>query len=216
MRVPGLDATEANAWTTLASVEAAAVHSATFPSRESEYGVYFRQFLRGGLDATGVAYAEATIARRRAVGRMRPLFGAIDLLACPTLAAEPFRYDPEQAYEGLDPDSGTICGVPADWFGASGPFITIWDFNGYPTLSLPCGATDDGIPLSLQLVGSPLLEPALCRAGHALRAGDRVAPAASAARLSGTGLNAAIRRAASCAELWGVRVLSPLPAMQRS
>jgi amidase len=165
--VPRLDAEELNAWPVLASTEAAAVHKSTFPSRSPDYGVYFRQFLANGNAVAGPVLADAFIARKRAIGRMRPLFEGIDMLACPTLATESFRYDPEDAYGGLDPEEGVLCGVPLDWFGANAPFITVWDYNGYPTLSVPCGFSQDRIPLSLQLVGPPLHEAALCRAGHA-------------------------------------------------
>ena len=44
-----------------------------------------------------------------------------------------------------------MAGVPLGWFDRSDRFIAIWDYNGYPTLSLPCGFSPDGIPLSLQL-----------------------------------------------------------------
>ena len=104
---------------------------------------------------------------------MTPLFhgsgggAGIDLLACPTLASESFRYDPQRAYDGLEQDQGHMAGVPLGWFGRSDRFIAIWDYNGYPTLSLPCGFSPDGIPLSLQLVGARLSESLLCRAGHA-------------------------------------------------
>ena len=36
-----------------------------------------------------------------------------------------------------------------------------------PTLSVPCGLSRDGLPLSLQFVGKHLGEPLLCRIGHA-------------------------------------------------
>lgn len=98
---------------------------------------------------------------------MAPLFESIDVLVCPTLASESFSYDPSSAYEGIDQELGTLAGVPLSFFERSGRFITVWDYNGYPTLSLPCGFSPDGIPLSLQLVGAPLSEATLCRAGHA-------------------------------------------------
>ena len=167
VRVPRLEPEELGAWGTLASAEAAAVHEATFPARADEYGQYFREFLTGGTAVTGVDLAKAVFARRRAIGRTRPLFETIDLLACPTLASEAFRYDPEAAYNGADPDAGTLAGVPLEFFGACGPFITVWDYNGYPTLSQPCGQSPDGMPLSLQLVGPPLSEALVCRVGHA-------------------------------------------------
>jgi len=86
---------------------------------------------------------------------------------CPTLAGESFQYNPEEAYEGIDNDKGTMAGVPVAWLGRSTPFVASWDFNGYPTLSVPCGFSPNGIPLSLQLIGEPLSEALLCRAGYA-------------------------------------------------
>ena len=41
------------------------------------------------------------------------------------------------------------------------------NFAGTPTLSLPCGYTEDGLPHSIQLWGKQLSEPLLCRIGHA-------------------------------------------------
>ena len=46
-------------------------------------------------------------------------------------------------------------------------FTAPFDFSGSPTISLPCGFTDEGLPLSVQLVGRHLDESTLCRAGHA-------------------------------------------------
>ena len=46
-------------------------------------------------------------------------------------------------------------------------FTIPFDFNGNPTLSVPCGINQDGLPLSLQFVGHPLKEPLLCQVGHA-------------------------------------------------
>jgi Asp-tRNA(Asn)/Glu-tRNA(Gln) amidotransferase A subunit family amidase len=114
-----------------------------------------------------VDLAKAVFARKRAIGRVAPTFRNIDLLACPTLASESFRYDPEDAYGGMDLERGLLAGVPIEFFNRSGRFVTIWDYNGYPTLSLPCGFSPDRIPLSLQLVGPPLGEAVLCQAGFA-------------------------------------------------
>ena len=167
IEVPPLEEDEVAAWSTLAAAEAAAVHEATFPSRTNEYGNYFRQFLSGGRDISSVDLAKAVFARKRAIGRVAPTFRNIDLLACPTLASESFRYDPEDAYGGMDLERGLLAGVPIEFFNRSGRFVTIWDYNGYPTLSLPCGFSPDRIPLSLQLVGPPLGEAVLCQAGFA-------------------------------------------------
>ena len=41
------------------------------------------------------------------------------------------------------------------------------DFAGTPTISLPCGANEDGVPYTLQFMGAHLTEARLCRIAHA-------------------------------------------------
>ena len=48
-----------------------------------------------------------------------------------------------------------------------GRFTVPFNFNGAPTLSLPCGRNQDGLPLGIQFVGKHLSEPLLIRAGYA-------------------------------------------------
>jgi amidase len=167
VKVPGFEADELAAWNTLAAAEAAAVHALTFPAKQDEYGVYFREFLEAGRQTSAIDLANAIFARKRACGRIAPVFDTIDCLLSPTLASESFRYNIEDAYGGINMTKGNLAGVPLDFLARNTPFIVIWDFNGYPTLSLPCGFSPDGIPLSLQLVAAPLQESILCRVGHA-------------------------------------------------
>ena len=42
-----------------------------------------------------------------------------------------------------------------------------FDFNGSPTLSVPCGFSVDGLTLSVQFVGRRLGEAVVCRIGYA-------------------------------------------------
>ena len=46
-------------------------------------------------------------------------------------------------------------------------YTTPFNYNGAPTLSVPCGMSSEGLPLSLQFAGKHLSEPLLCRVGHA-------------------------------------------------
>ena len=50
---------------------------------------------------------------------------------------------------------------------AIGPFTAPFDVCGYPTITLPCGASALGSPIGFQLVAKPFAENLLCRAGHA-------------------------------------------------
>ena len=49
-------------------------------------------------------------------------------------------------------------------------FTVPFDYNGAPTLTLPCGMSSEGLPRSLQLTGKPHAEPLLCRLGAAYEA----------------------------------------------
>jgi amidase len=41
------------------------------------------------------------------------------------------------------------------------------DFAGIPAISLPCGVSREGFPLTIQFMGKHLSEAMLCRIGHA-------------------------------------------------
>jgi amidase len=171
MQMPALEVKHFQAWFVLASSEAAAVHEATFPSRADEYGPGFRDFLENGRTFTGRDYARANFIRADLRGRIREAFRGIDVLACPTMTAEAFVYDPDRAYAGPVRSASRppemIDGVPFSFVAASGRFTIPYSLTGYPTLSVPCGESPEGMPLSLQLIGHPLSEALLCRVGHA-------------------------------------------------
>ena len=170
VRMPAFELKHFQAWVTVASSEAAAIHEATFPSRADDYGPGFRDFLEGGTKFTARDYAKANIIRAEVVGRIRQAFRPIDVLACPTMMAEAFVYDPDQAYAGpIRSSTGLpemLDGAPFPFVAVSGRFATPYSLSGFPTLSLPCGVSPNGMPLSLQLVGHPLAESLLCRVGH--------------------------------------------------
>ena len=84
------------------------------------------------------------------------LFDTVDLIAAPAMVVPTPRLD------GLD----ALLGAP----GALEKLIRFtapFDHSGNPTLSLPCGFTEAGLPLGFQLIGRHLGEALLLRAGHA-------------------------------------------------
>ena len=170
-----------------------------------------------GAGVSGAAYAKASNLRAACNGRLREVWAGIDLLACPSTVTPARPVTPEGLY-GLLPSSGFDM--------APMRFTAPFDFNGAPTLSVPCGLNREGLPLSLQFVGKHLGEPLLCRIGqayeqattwHTLR--PPVSPAATrtqnaGAPLMGPQLTCAVHRMGAGA---GVRVcgtrraaLSPL------
>jgi len=145
------------AWQVLCTAEAADAHRAFFPARADEYGPWFRQWLEIGNRHTAVDYAQAHILRTECNGEMRRLMAGIDLFLCPSTARAAFPVSPEISY-------GPIPAGRSAW---NGRFTWPTDYAGLPTLSLPCGLSEDGLPLSFQFVARHRHEALLIRAGAA-------------------------------------------------
>jgi amidase len=142
----------------LCATEAAAVHKATFPAREAEYGPVLTGLLQLGRKTEGVQLAEIYLRRLEFRGRVDMLFRDIDALlvpamdvAAPTLAWLAERLmDPEMRYRRTR-------------------FTAPFAMSGHPCLVLPGGATRGGKPVGFQLVGRFFDEALLLRAGHAFQ-----------------------------------------------
>ena len=106
---------------------------------------------------TGADYARANNLRANCTGHLRRVFEQIDVLACPSMAGPPHPVVPEELY-------GPMPEIREPKFQR---FTVPFDFNGAPTLSVPCGINSEGLPLSLQFAGKHLSEPLLCQVGCA-------------------------------------------------
>ena len=156
VQLPDMDPYVA-AWPVLCSAEAVAAHEATYPSRRDDYGPWFRGWLDKGAKVTGAEYAKANNLRAASTGHLRRVFEGIDVLVCPSTSAPPHPVKPEELYGPL----------PENREPKFQRFTAPFDFNGAPTLSVPCGFNSEGLPLSIQWVGKHLSEPLLCQIGHA-------------------------------------------------
>ena len=85
------------------------------------------------------------------------LRGDWKVFACPSMPEPPVQINPNWLYGPIGDD-----GLDMSLLRFTAPF----DFSGAPTISLPCGLNNEGLPLSLQFVGKHLQEPLLCRIGH--------------------------------------------------
>ena len=143
-------------WATQCAVEAALAHQTTYPSRRREYGERLAALLDRGAGCSGIELAQALQSRRDFNGRMALLFEQIDLFVVPGLPVAGPTLD---YMSSLGEDPAAILAI--------GPFTAPFDVCGYPTITLPCGASTNGIPIGFQFVAKPFCESLLCRAAHA-------------------------------------------------
>ncbi len=108
-----------------------------------------------GFDVTGIEYANC----------MRKMYS--------------WQREIENACRGLDAIMTPTLSMPAPTIAESDdllnvvsritPFTMAWALGGGPSLALPAGFTDEGLPVSVQLAGPRFTEPRLLRLGAALQ-----------------------------------------------
>jgi amidase len=153
------DVTQAVAdWTANCAVEAAVAHEATYPARKDEYGPVLASVIERGRALSGVDYQKILLRRLDLRGRIAALFGAIDLLLIPV-----------QPFAPLTLAAIRTLGEQPDLIAKLQRYTSAFDMSGHPTITLPGGFTEAGMPLAFQLVAANLGEATLVRAGAAFQ-----------------------------------------------
>jgi len=145
-------------WFTIASVESALANKDLYPAKAASLGPGFRKTLEIGSQVTTAEYADACRQRREIARQIHNMLAEVDCMVCPSLSNPPRDIDPRP----------TILET-AEWkrLSEKDVFTKPFNFSGVPTLSVPCGFSKSGLPMSLQFVASPWREADICRAGHA-------------------------------------------------
>ena len=115
-----------------------------------------------GLEITPEQIFEAERARHQLFHRMAKFFETHDFLVCPTTSITPFPV--EQRY--VTEIDGKPCETYIDWFSITFALT----MTSCPTISLPCGFSEKGMPIGMQIVGKPKGEAALLRVAHHMEA----------------------------------------------
>jgi len=139
--------------------ESAVVHSRLLKERPDELQPAVRDRLAPGLGVSAYEYLQGQRLRARFTREfIGSVFSRIDVLVTPTIP------EPAPAL------AAAKAGATTDVIARMGRFSRLTrPFNalGLPALSIPCGASADGRPLAMQLVGRPFEEATLLRLGDA-------------------------------------------------
>jgi amidase len=144
------------AWIGLCALEAALAHQATFPARRSEYGPDLAALLDLGHRLSGLELAARQRIRARVKGEIETLLAQLDLLLLPVMGQAAYTLA-GLAAAGRTPQTTT----------ARLRYTAPFDMSGHPTLTLPGGMTQDGVPVGFQIAGRAFDEARILAAGQA-------------------------------------------------
>ena len=110
---------------------------------------------------SGQDYARVMLRRSAIFEKIQRVFATYDVLLCPTVAVPPF----EVGIEGPTQIAGQV--VDRRTWIAMTP---LFNLTGQPAATVPCGFTDEGLPIGLQIVGRRFDEVTVLRASAAFEA----------------------------------------------
>ena len=130
--------------------EAFAYHEPNLKTRPQDFGQIVRgRFRIGGLMSAS-DYLQAQRVRTWARRDFAEVMKTVDFLVTPTMT------QPAPAFEGYDPISTTR--------GKS--FTAPFNVTGLPAISVPCGFSESGLPIGMQIAGKPFDEPGVIQAAY--------------------------------------------------
>ncbi len=130
--------------------EAYAYHEPNLKTMPEKFGDIVRtRFRTGGLLTAG-DYLQAQRVRTWARREFAEVMKTVDFLVTPTMT------QPAPAFEGYDPAS-TIRGRS---------FTAPFNVTGLPAISVPCGFTENGLPIGMQIAGKPFDEPGVIQTAY--------------------------------------------------
>ena len=143
---------------TIYLAEACAYHDDTQVTHADLYTDQVRSFIELGNYVLAKDYLHAQRYRRLLGSVLADVLSQCDVLVTPTL---PVTATP------IGQETINIRGVEQTVFAAMLRNTEPFNLTGLPALAVPCGFSDDGLPISLQIVGRPFAEATVLGIGHA-------------------------------------------------
>ncbi|MBR2562610.1 MAG: amidase [Eubacterium sp.] len=146
------------AWNALAAVEASAYHQKAMREKPEDFGKDVRILLKAGEFIPGTVYYQGQRYRQLLIDTFTEAFKSVDLILFPTL---PYTAVPFGEY------TMEVNGERKSMIDMAGTYSAIPPLVGMPSLSVPCGLDEHGLPVGMQLMGPPFEEALLYQAAAA-------------------------------------------------
>jgi aspartyl-tRNA(Asn)/glutamyl-tRNA(Gln) amidotransferase subunit A len=132
--------------------DAAAFHQKRLESSPEGFGDDVRERLKAGAAFTSTEYILARHTQSLLRHQYNRFFDDFDILLTPTTPVAAPPIDGPDAVEQATRLTR---------------FTAPFNITGFPALSIPCGFTEGGLPIGLQIVSRPWSEAAVLQAGYA-------------------------------------------------
>jgi aspartyl-tRNA(Asn)/glutamyl-tRNA(Gln) amidotransferase subunit A len=152
--------------------EASAYHRRALRETPELFTEQVRSLLEVGETILATDYIDALRFRQSMKDAWKDMMRAVDVVVAPTVptpalpAQDPERFGPDNTSEDPDVEFGRLS-IPANLL-------------GLPSLQVPCGFSEAGLPLGVQIMGRPFAEQTVLRVGrayeHAAGTVGRIAP----------------------------------------
>jgi aspartyl-tRNA(Asn)/glutamyl-tRNA(Gln) amidotransferase subunit A len=134
----------------LTAVEAYAYHAQWLQSYATSYTPQAKRRIALGAFIRAADFQSAAQIRRVWIDELELVLRTVDAIATPTLHFAPYKLEVQE--------SGNVPDVSRN--------TRHFNLSGHPALTIPCGFTDAGLPIGLQLASGWFKESVLLRIGH--------------------------------------------------
>jgi amidase len=144
-------------WFDVCGVQTARAHGAWYDEHRSTYGAALADIIERGRALSAVEYQELLLRRAQFTGRADTALADVDCMLIPGL---PFEAPP--AADMVRMDEATVAQVHR--------YTVPFTMSQLPTVTVPAGFSETGLPVSVQFVGSKFDEAILLSAAGAFQA----------------------------------------------
>ena len=145
---------------TITVTEAAAYHGDRIRRDGDRYDQRTRRRIESGMFISAATYHQAQRVRAMVGVGLARVFHDVDLIATPTM---PTAALPQE----IALTTVEIGGKAYPTSAAMTRLTQVFNVNGHPALSAPCGFSHENLPIGLQLVGRPFEDALVLQAAHA-------------------------------------------------
>ncbi len=145
-------------WSQIASPEAYSYHETFLNSRGEDYGPDVRTRLEAGRLLLSIDYIRAQRARTLMQQECAGVLQSVDVIVTPSVPITPPRIDQASVQRGSVREPIGIALTRCSRH---------FNITGSPAISVPCGASSEGLPIGMQIAGRPFDEMTVLRIAHA-------------------------------------------------